>query len=399
MSRTTVLRNVEINRDRFPLLIETEHDGVIARTAIHGQQFKQRQGGVRFVREGSTEELGHLARGMTEKCAAAGIEMDGMKCLVVCPYGEPDSLNQKATILIKHIRSVIEEDPGAVFGPDMGCPELVLSQVAAEQNDLLAHVTGLTREWGGLEIDNRGYTAFGLVTAIDQAVARAKLGGPLTFAIQGFGAVGAHAANLISDRGGIIRAVSNKNGVLVGTPGLNIKRLFQLWKDCGDECLKLMASEGSYSNIPENIFDIEVDVFLPAARTSVLALPEEMRTAQQENSHVQDVSRYYSKTKVKLIAEGANYPLTESAEAYLEKKGVIILPDVLVNCGGMIACRLEWEYRAQMMRDPTQLTGLDRHCREQIKRTVDYNISKVLESASGARAAVRQIITQNTKNV
>ena len=399
MAQVQVLRDVEINGDKFPLLVETKHARVTALTAIHRQRFKQRQGGVRFVREGSLEELGHLARGMTEKCAASGVKVDGLKCLVICPDGEPESLDEKASILAEHIRAVVSEDAGAVFGPDMGCPEAVLSRVA-EQRDLLSHLTGLTAEWGGLEIDNRGYTAFGLVCAIGEATREVQR--PLTYSIQGFGAVGAHAAELIAERGGLVRAVSNKNGVLVADEGLNIKRLFQLWKELGDDCLKAYISETltpsvSFSDVPEKIFEVAADVFLPAARTSVLALPEEIPKVQPENPQVQDVTQFYRSVHPLLIAEGANHPLTEGAESFLEKEGVIILPDVLVNCGGMIGCRLEWDHRAATLNDPAQLTALDNKCRAQIEQTIKRNVTQLLCSKGRAREVVREIISLNLK--
>jgi glutamate dehydrogenase (NAD(P)+) len=394
MTQVKVFRDVKLNGDVFPLVVETRHGGVTACTAVHRQQFGQRQGGVRFVRAGSIQELGHLARGMTEKCAASGLQVDGLKCLVICPDGEPEGADEKASILSEHIRAVIAEDVGAVFGPDMGCPEEVLSRVA-EQGGLLSHVTGLTAEWGGLEIDKRGYTALGLVHAIGEATR--VMYRPLTYSIQGFGAVGAHAANLISDGGGIVRAVSNVNGVLAADEGLDIRRLFRLWKEFGDDSLRRYAAEctsraAEFSRDPEHLFEVRADVFLPAARTSVLALPEEMLRVRRENPRVRDVTRFLDRTNVRLVAEGANHPLTEGAERFLEEEGVIILPDVLVNCGGVIGCRLEWEHREECLKYPERLSALDAYCRYRIKETITRNVAVILSSDEGARDTAGAII-------
>ena len=81
MMPARISRNVTIGAEVFPLVVETVHDGATATTAIHRQRFAHRQGGVRFSRAGSLAELGHLASGMTEKCAASGVRLDGLKCL------------------------------------------------------------------------------------------------------------------------------------------------------------------------------------------------------------------------------------------------------------------------------------------------------------------------------
>ncbi|HXN23449.1 MAG TPA: Glu/Leu/Phe/Val dehydrogenase dimerization domain-containing protein [Candidatus Dormibacteraeota bacterium] len=143
MSQTKVSRDVTINGEKFALLVETEHQGIAVSTAVHRQQHEHRQGGVRFVRQGTREELGHLARGMTEKCAASRVPLDGLKCLAITPNGEPAGSEEKVALLAEHSRVVIQEDAGVIFGPDMGWPEEVLSEVATFPG-LLDHLTGLT---------------------------------------------------------------------------------------------------------------------------------------------------------------------------------------------------------------------------------------------------------------
>lgn len=393
MLEVKVSRNVKINNEEFPLVVETKHGPVIAMTAVHSHRHANRQGGVRFVRQGTHAELGHLARGMSEKCAASGVPLDGLKCLVVCPEGEPETYEEKAAILSAHFLAVISEDNSVIFGPDMGCPEEVLSLVA-ERSGLLPHVTGLTAEWGGLEIDKRGYTAFGLVEAIEAAGVVFE---SMTFSIQGFGAVGANAARLIAERGGRLRAVSNKNGMLVADR-LDIDLLFRLWKQSGDQCLESFVAESTsatvFSSCPEDIFAEEADVFIPAARTSVLAMPEELLRIRLENPEAHNVREFLGKTGVKLVAEGANHPLTESAESYLEEHGVRILPDVLVNCGGMIGCRLEWTHRAALMARPELTFDVDQQCRSEIQQIIKRNVSEVFRSTCSARKTADRIVNR-----
>lgn len=393
-SQVKVWRNLAINGETFPLLVETGHDGITVSTAVHRQQHEHRQGGVRFVRRGTHEELGHLARGMTEKCAAARVPLDGLKCMVIAPGGEPAEPKAKAALLAEHFRAVIKEDAGVIFGPDMGCPEEVLSEVASFPG-LLVHLTGLTALWGGLEIDKRGYTAFGLVHAIEAAVPDCIPS--RSFGIQGFGAVGSGAVQLVANRNGLVRAVSNKEGVLIANRGLDVRLLCRLWKDLGDACLAAYPGQSrcdgaEFRSRPEDLFDVEMDVFLPAARTSVLAMSEELPRTRWENPDVCDMARFVAKSGVKLIVEGANHPLSEAAEAFGEKQGVVVLPDVLVNCGGMIGCRIEWQNRIRSLKSPERLTELDRLCRAQIEETINRNVNEVRSSPTNARHTANRIV-------
>ena len=104
-------------------VISTHHGDRTVLTGIHQRRHDRRQGGVRFVTVGSLEELAHLAHGMSEKAAAAGIAIDGMKALVICPAGIPESAEERASLLADHIRQAISVDRNLLFGPDMGCQE------------------------------------------------------------------------------------------------------------------------------------------------------------------------------------------------------------------------------------------------------------------------------------
>ncbi|HEY0428597.1 MAG TPA: hypothetical protein VGC76_12520 [Pyrinomonadaceae bacterium] len=393
---------MKIKNNTFALLIETLHlqGSVKAITAIHRQKHSERQGGVRFVdRGGNIEELANLTKAMTEKCTASRLPIDALRSIIITPPGKLCDIEEKAAILVEHFRTVIEQDQGAVFGPDMRCAEDVLSRVA-EHKDLLPHVTGLTKEIGGLEINKRGYTAFGLVHALSLA-----LNGKIksrSFSIQGFGSVGSRTARLIFESGGIIKAVSNSKHLLYSQNGLDIAQLYDLWEKWGNKCLPIYNDRNQSDDLllssqPEKIFEVPVDGFIPVARTSVLASPEELSLARRENPEARDVTQFLQKTGVKIIVEGANHPLTESAEFYLEDNGVIVLPDILVNCGGLIGTRLEWENRNLAVK-PEQLSYLDDVCRSRIRETVEYNVLEVLNSKNHARRTVADIISKAQEN-
>jgi hypothetical protein len=135
-------RDINIGGERFALLVETQHGKITARTAVHAQGFRRRIGGARFVRDGDVAEVGHLASGMTWKCAAAGLPADGEKSVITCPDGIPESIEERAAVLSEHARQVRDVDAGVIFGPDMNNGEDVMS-LASEADDLRDHITGL----------------------------------------------------------------------------------------------------------------------------------------------------------------------------------------------------------------------------------------------------------------
>ncbi|MDB4949272.1 MAG: glutamate dehydrogenase [Gemmatimonadetes bacterium] len=398
-----ILRDHPIGGKTFALVVQTQHGSSIATTAIHRQQFSRRIGGARFVPNGGTDprdhlaEVGHLASAMTEKCLAASIPADGQKSVIVADKSVIDDEDLKVDILREHIRAVIAVDPGAIFGPDINVPEGVQDRLAAE-SDLLDHVTGLSTHARGLSIDTNGYTAEGVVRSIRGALGESIAGARVS--VQGFGAVGAHSARLLGAAGARLYAASNVSGALVATGGQGIDAalLFALWRSVGDGCLAAYVAVHADAQLfpdPDDLLTIRVDVFLPAARTSVLAMPEELDAIRHaENPHVRDVTGFFRSTRAQIVVEGANHPLSHAAESYLEQHGVRILPDVIVNCGGLIGCWVEWGER----RGATPVSSLESLADvalDRVHRTIDTNVRALLASGLPAREALQQILRQN----
>jgi glutamate dehydrogenase (NAD(P)+) len=398
-----IRRDVAIEGEPFALVVQTRHGDAVATTAIHRQAFERRMGGARFVpaegdgpRDGLAE-VGHLSSAMTEKALAAMIPADGQKTVIVAPPEVVGDEDRKVAILAEHIRAVVAEDPGATFGPDINVGEEIQDRLAAEP-DLLDHVTGLSTRARGLSIDRYGYTAEGVVQSI-----RVALGGRVRgvrVSVQGFGAVGAHAARLLGEAGARLVVASNARGTLIaGDNGdLDAAELFSLWQARGDDSLAAYRErhpDVGFATDPDVLLDVPVDVFVPAARTSVLAMADELDGIRRaENPHVRDAVEFHRRTGARLIAEGANHPLSENAELYLEEQGVRILPDYIVNCGGLIGCRVEWEER----RKPAELQDLDglaRAALERIHRTIDTNVGELLVSEHSARNAAKEIVRRN----
>lgn len=395
-----IRRGEYIGGEQFALVVETTHGPITAITAVHRQRFDRRIGGARFVKRGNVAEVAHLSSAMTGKCLAANIPADGQKTIVVCPNGLPVSDEEKAAILMEHIRAVTTVDGGVIFGPDMEVNEKVQDIIASE-GQLRDHVTGLSTNCGGLSIDKQGYTGVGLANAIARAI-DSRINGPVIATVQGYGAVGAHVTLPLSKMGIILKAVSNQFGTLAAetAEGIDAETLFELRSRLGDEALRAYATEGRFKAkfIPDRqaLLSIPCDLFVPAARTSVLACSDELKSAKVENPEVLSAEAFLASTGVRIVAEGANYPLTEAAERYLESKGVVILPDIIVNCGGLIGCYFEWAWRRQS--SAGTLGELDKKAKEQIKAVLSSNVEYILRNkALGARQATRRIIEDNMK--
>lgn len=397
---STIRQDCDIEATRFKFVITTQHDGVEATTAIHTQTFERRIGGARFVEKGNLTEVGRLSSTMTAKCLASMIPADGQKSMIVTG-GRPLTPEEQAAILIEHVHVLKSVDPGVIVGPDMKNAEPVQDR-AALADGLLDHFTGLSKKNRGLEIDTNGYTAHGAVAAIraclDDASLRAK-----RVTIQGFGAVGAHAARLLHDMGVRIVAVNNKDVFFQNADGLDIPSLFAFAKQQGDDNLKYYheTSPGfGMTRRADDIFEVPTDIFIPAGRTDVLATASELEHARLENRDVRDVADFYAATGVSLVVEGANCPLTRKAEYWLESRGVRILPDFIVNCGGLIGCWVEWEARHEYGLQPAiDLETVGQQALERIRSTVSDNVRELLCSNLPAREAAERIVYRNREKL
>ncbi|WP_420128205.1 hypothetical protein [Longimicrobium sp.] len=401
-------RDIEIEGEPFALVVTTYHEaGTVARTAIHRQNFDRRIGGARFVPrppdaadDFGLAEVGRLSCAMTEKSLAAMIPADGQKSVLVTTPEIVGDEDRKTRILAEHIQAVATVDPGVIFGPDMNVPEEIQNRVSAADG-LLDHVTGLSVQHGGLSIDHRGYTAEGLVEAVRTCVPAGRLA-RMTASIQGFGAVGAHAGRLLDGLGVRVRAVSNARGMLsaVENDGLDVNTLFAAWEASGDEGVLAWARANEdrveWTDDPDALFSVPCDIFIPAARTMVLALPEQLDHVRGENPRVQDVTTFFDHTGVRVLVEGANGPLSREAERWLEERGVLVLPDWIVNCGGLIGCWVEWEERHAGARpDADALEPIHARALERVHRTVRENVQELMRGRPTFRELAGNVVGRN----
>ena len=276
-------------------------------------------GGVRMAPDVSTEECFRLARAMTWKNAAAGLPHGGGKSVI---FGDPRVPRERKEEIIRAFADAIRDVGDYIPGPDMGTDERCMGWI----KDETGRAVGLPAAIGGIPLDEIGATGFGLAACID--VAREFIGLDLKgarVAVQGFGAVGKHAARFLAEKGAVLVAASDTSGTLADPAGLDIAALTAL-KAAGnplhDYCRASKLSGDA-------IIDIDCDIWIPAARPDVV---------NAGNVH---------RLKTRLVAQGANIPFTREAEDALYKRGVLVVPDFIANAGGVICAAVEFSGSTQ----------------------------------------------------
>ena len=319
-------------------------------------------GGVRMAPGASAEEACRLARAMTLKNAAAGLPHGGGKSVILADPKMPANDKEQ---LVRAFASAIKDLTEYIPGPDMGTDELAMGWV----QDEIGRAVGLTRELGGIPLDELGATGFGLCAAVEVAAKAINLDlKGARVAVQGFGAVGKHAARFLAERGCVLVAASDSRGTVSSSDGLDVAALISL-KEAGKSVMDLPQGE---KETLEAIIDVPCDIWIPAARPDVL--------------HKDNAARL----KARIVAEGANIPCTPEAEAILETHGVLILPDFVVNAGGVICAATEYHGGTQTM----AFAAID----EKIRRNTALLIEKSRRERVSMREAAVGLATERIWN-
>lgn len=270
-------------------------------------------GGLRIAPDVSSEECFRLARAMTLKNAAAGLRHGGGKAVL---YGDPKMPKSEKEPRIRALACALSDMGEYIFGPDMGTDEECMAWV----HDEMGRAVGLPREIGGIPLDEIGATGFGLAVALgvaeefsDMRIKGARV------AVQGFGAVGKHAARFLGAKGARLVAASDTRGCIYNPDGIDVGSLIE-FKDAGRSVAQYPDGKALDADA---LLDIECDIWIPAARPDVLTIESAKRL------------------KARVVAEGANIPATPEAERLLAERGVLVLPDFIANAGGVICAAME----------------------------------------------------------
>jgi glutamate dehydrogenase/leucine dehydrogenase len=288
--------------------------GLRAVVAIDNTACGDAIGGVRMAPDVTTEEACRLARAMTLKNAAAGLPHGGGKSVIAA---DPKMSSDEKEPLIRAFAAAIRGLMDYIPGPDMGTDELAMGWV----HDEIGRAVGLPRELGGIPLDEIGATGFGLAVATEVAAKAIKLDlKGARVAIQGFGAVGKHAARFLAAKGCVLVAASDSRGTVSCHKGLDVDGLIAL-KNAGRPVIEFPHGEKTGVDA---IIDVPCDIWIPAARPDVL---------NADNA---------ARLKARIVAQGANIPCTHEAESISAARGVLVLPDFVVNAGGVICAATEY---------------------------------------------------------
>jgi glutamate dehydrogenase (NAD(P)+) len=271
-------------------------------------------GGIRMAPDVTVDEVARLARAMTLKNAAAGLPHGGGKSGII---GDPGMARGSKEKLIRSFGRAIASLVEYVPGPDMGTDETCMAFL----RDEMGRAVGLPRVVGGIPLDEIGATGFGLAACAEvaQEAAGIDLRGARV-ALQGFGAVGRHAARFLAERGAAIVAVSDRGGAVVDSHGLDLPALLDL-KAAGRSVREL---SGGRAIAADDLVGVDCDIWVPAARPDVL--------------RADNVARL----RAKLVLQGANIPATADAEAAMHARGIVSVPDFIANAGGVICASVEY---------------------------------------------------------
>jgi glutamate dehydrogenase/leucine dehydrogenase len=271
-------------------------------------------GGTRMAPDVSYEECFRLARAMTLKNAAAGLPHGGAKSVIFGdPSMDPDLKEQWIRAFAQGIRGITDYIPG----PDMGTNEAAMAFIKDEGGQS----AGLPREIGGIPLDEIGATAYGLLMSAD--VAKDRLGMSLEglrVAVQGFGAVGKHAARFFAQRGARLVAAADISGAVHDPDGLDVAALVAH----KESDRNIVDFDGGEQIERDSIIGVDCDLLIPAAR------PDVIRADNQAS------------VKASFIVPGANIGITDEAEHTLYERGVLCVPDFIANAGGVICAAVEY---------------------------------------------------------
>jgi glutamate dehydrogenase/leucine dehydrogenase len=286
--------------------------GCIGIVAVDNLTLGPAIGGLRLDPAVTPAEVVRLARAMTLKSAAAGLPHGGAKAGIRTP-GPLDPLTREGVIraFAQAIRHLTEYIPG----PDMGTDETAMAWV----HDEIGRAVGLPALLGGIPLDEIGATGYGLAVCADAlaAAGRLELAG-CRVAIQGFGAVGRHAARFLAERGAIVVAVSDVTGAVYDPHGLDVAALTVF-----NRTNPLVDYPDAKQLDRDELLTVDCDLLIPAARPDAL----------HEGNAPQ--------VKARVIIQGANIPATAAAEEILQARGVLNIPDFVANAGGVICAATE----------------------------------------------------------
>jgi glutamate dehydrogenase (NAD(P)+) len=284
------------------------------------------KGGIRYHPDVTRDEVKSLSMWMTWKCALMGLPFGGAKGGVVCnpktlSRGELERLTRRFTSEIINEIGPEKDIPAPDVGTDGNVMAWIFDTYSMNKgHSVLGVVTGKPLAIGG-SLGRVEATARGALYCLKSMVEKQKLSLPdLRVAIQGFGNVGANLARMVHEEGATVIALSDSTAGLYNPKGIDVPAALAY----KEETRSLVGFPGAQAISNEELVLLDCDVLAPCALEQVIT---------SENA---------DRVKARIIVEGANGPVTPGADDILEANGVLVLPDVLANAGGVVVSYFEW---------------------------------------------------------
>lgn len=326
---TSVLRNPQKQvKVSLPIVMD---DGKLqvfeGYRTIHSTVLGPSKGGIRYAMDVCDDEVKALSAWMTFKCAVANLPYGGGKGGIKCDprkmsVGELERLTKAYTVAMADVFGPTKDIPA----PDMGTSGREMAWLVEAYNKVHRGIfpgvtTGKPVGLGG-SLGRDAATGRGVMVATMAALKKMNIDAKQsTCAVQGFGNVGSHAARFLFEQGIKVCAIGDHTATLWNEKGIDIVAALRYAKENGNV---LKGFTGGVEIKPSELLTANVDVLVPAALQNVIT---------------EDIAH---NIKAKLIVEGANGPTTAEADHILQEKGIIVVPDILANGGGVTVSYFEW---------------------------------------------------------
>lgn len=342
----------------FPVVMDDESVRMFTGFRVHhNTTLGPTKGGIRYHPNVDLDECRALAMWMSWKCALMNLPYGGAKGGVIV---DPKAMSQDelrrltrryATEITPFIGPEID-----IPAPDVGTNAQIMAWIMDTYSmhkgySVPAVITGKPIGVGGT-VGREYATGLG-VTYVTRSLLKRKLGLQIedaTVAVQGFGNVGSWTARTMHERGAHVVAVSDVGGGVYNSRGLDPRHLRAYATETGS----VMGYPGAETLTNEELLELDVDILVPAALEGQI-------TAENAD-----------KIRARVIAEGANGPTTPEADEILNDKGVMIIPDILCNAGGVVVSYFEW------VQDLQAFFWDEGEIRHQMERKLLDNLDEVL---------------------
>jgi glutamate dehydrogenase (NADP+) len=291
------------------------------------------KGGIRYHPEATADEVETLAFWMTFKCAVMNLPYGGGKGAVQV---DPRKLSKAE---LERLSRAYMQAFSRIVGPDRDIPapdvytnSMIMGWMADEYSQIVggvtpAVITGKPIALGG-SLGRNDATARGGYYLVRHLAKELALPAQMRVAIQGFGNAGQFYASLAASDGHIVVAASDSSGAIRAAKGLDTKAMIA-GKNAGKSLVSMAAELGAEVITPDELIGVECDLLVPAALEDMI---------HEGNAGT---------IKAKVLLELANGPVTPDGDKILNAKGVVVLPDILANAGGVTVSYFEWVQNRQ----------------------------------------------------